>query len=388
MDSNKTVGANFLELPPAAGETTAASLGLSGALAAYGPLGIFGFPTYYTDTNGITLMHGVDITDPFMLEFAANPNNPNFDPTLLANPNAPLDVNTGNFFEESFYYSAGALMPTGAGNAILVYAGGEAVFFTPNLQVQNGFQTVFNRIRIRVDIPTFPSGQSRTYTVTHPYGVNSFTVTAGGPRAINLTIDSATQVGFNSALDGAFVPIDPFLVWTGGQAPAGYVGDPNIDHTVTGSPLNTNFFKIIGADIGGVGVDSIQTDLFSVAGKILGTTVKPRRKYDVILGRSADGSATETIPKAFSLRQNYPNPFNPTTTIAYDLPEESAVEVAIFNIRGEHVVTLVSQKQAAGTHSATWNGRDLRGRTVSSGIYFYTIKAGEFARVRKMTFLQ
>jgi len=269
LNTDSTITANFIELPPAAGETTAASLGLSGSLQAYGPLSIFGFPTYYTDSNGLSLIHGVNVNDRLTPENLALS-----DPTLLPDPKAPLDISTGNFFDESFAFSASATVQTASGDAIVVHAGGEAVFFTPDLTVQEGFQTSFNRLRLRVDLPAF-SGETRTYTVTHPYGVQSFQVTSGGTGAINITLDSAPSIGFNSVVDGSLVSLDPFLIWTGGAAPPGYVGDPGVDHAVTGSPFNTNFFRIEGPDIGGPGVDFVQTHLFSISGRIVGAGPPP-----------------------------------------------------------------------------------------------------------------
>ncbi|MBI5463574.1 MAG: T9SS type A sorting domain-containing protein, partial [Ignavibacteriales bacterium] len=90
------------------------------------------------------------------------------------------------------------------------------------------------------------------------------------------------------------------------------------------------------------------------------------------------------VPEAFVLEQNYPNPFNPSTTISYQLPKESNVELRIYSVLGEAVRTLLSETQAAGYKSVVWDGRGDAGLSVSSGIYFYRLKAGEFVQVRKM----
>ncbi|RMI03315.1 MAG: DNRLRE domain-containing protein [Calditrichaeota bacterium] len=381
MDADKTVTANFIQLPPAPGEVTAASLGYSGALQAYGPVNIFGFPSYVTDSNGLSLVHGVNINDPLTPEALANPNDPAFDPTLLPDPFAPLDVTTGNFFEESFYFSAAAQVATATGTADLAVAGGEAVFFTPDFSVQDGFQTLFNRLRIRVDLPEF-SGETRTYVVTHPYGVETFQVTSGGRRAINHTVDSAVEVGFNSILDGSWAPIDPFLVWTGNQAPPGYVGDPNFDHTVTGSPYGTNFFRIEGPDIGGPGVNMVETDLFSISGKLLTAPAN-----GAMTGGGAppalEAGESSGVPQEYGLHQNYPNPFNPVTTIRYALPEEQRVRLAVYNMLGQQVAVIVDERQPAGYHQVQFDGRDL-----ASGIYLYKLEAGSFVGVKKLILLK
>jgi hypothetical protein len=103
------------------------------------------------------------------------------------------------------------------------------------------------------------------------------------------------------------------------------------------------------------------------------------------------GSAVAVLPKAYSLAQNSPNPFNPSTTISYELPESAgAVRVVldVYNIRGQKVVTLVDELKDAGRYSVNWDGTDAGGRRVSSGVYFYRMRAGEFSTVRKMVILK
>jgi len=100
------------------------------------------------------------------------------------------------------------------------------------------------------------------------------------------------------------------------------------------------------------------------------------------------------VPEDFGLSQNYPNPFNPETNIQYQLPEASNVVLKIYNILGQHVVTLVDATMNAGYHHVVWNGRDMYGSMVGSGIYFYTIEvsnneAGKLYRmVKKMTLMK
>jgi hypothetical protein len=85
------------------------------------------------------------------------------------------------------------------------------------------------------------------------------------------------------------------------------------------------------------------------------------------------------LPKEYALDQNYPNPFNPSTMINYQLPKTSDVELSIYNLLGQKVVTLVSERMEAGYHQVEWDASGL-----SSGVYFYRITAGEFVQVKKM----
>jgi len=89
------------------------------------------------------------------------------------------------------------------------------------------------------------------------------------------------------------------------------------------------------------------------------------------------------LPTTMHLSQNYPNPFNPITIIQYELPQQSDVQITIYDLVGREVTTLVSEIQDAGYKSIQWNATN-----VPSGIYFYQIRAGEFVQTRKMVLLK
>jgi len=192
--------------------------------------------------------------------------------TLLPEPGVFDDslpmVFPDNWPPEAFWFLAETAIPNnGAGFGVDAYVAGiEAAFASGN--PVDGDQQSFARIRIRVNVPV-----AGTYTITHPYGVETVNVTTPGRRAINITKDIGIGApgNFSGALNGA---IGPFLRSingpytevnpdTGGVET--FVGDPNLTEAVTGSPFNTNFLRIDGPS----GVGSIQTNLFTVAGKVL-----------------------------------------------------------------------------------------------------------------------
>ncbi|TDI83918.1 MAG: T9SS type A sorting domain-containing protein, partial [Caldithrix sp.] len=107
-----------------------------------------------------------------------------------------------------------------------------------------------------------------------------------------------------------------------------------------------------------------------------------------VLAEEEDNSAENEIPTVFQLDENYPNPFNPETVIRFHLPEASHVVIRIFNSIGQEVKTLVDEPYQAGVHRAIWNATDRQGVQVSSGVYFYHIKAGKFNEVKKMLLLR
>jgi hypothetical protein len=94
------------------------------------------------------------------------------------------------------------------------------------------------------------------------------------------------------------------------------------------------------------------------------------------------------VPAKFALHANYPNPFNPTTSITYDVASRAKVELTIYSVLGEKIAELVNAEKEAGTYSATWDGRNLQGQTVSSGVYLARIKAGSFTATQKMMLLK
>lgn len=91
---------------------------------------------------------------------------------------------------------------------------------------------------------------------------------------------------------------------------------------------------------------------------------------------------------ATELQGNFPNPFHPQTTIRYCVKEASPVTIGIYNVKGQLVKTLVSEAKASGNYSATWNGRDHSNQAVSSGVYFYQMRAGKYSNTKKMILMK
>jgi hypothetical protein len=88
-------------------------------------------------------------------------------------------------------------------------------------------------------------------------------------------------------------------------------------------------------------------------------------------------------PDKYYLLQNYPNPFNPKTVISWQLPANSHVNLSIYNILGQKVVTLINEKRGVGTHRVEWNAKNF-----TSGVYFYRIIAGDFVKTKRMLLIK
>jgi hypothetical protein len=242
---------------------------------AVGPVsGENGFPVSYTDSADVRLEGCLDGSDP-LCTLAAGAG---YDP---ANPTSFPD----NFPEEFFYQRASAVITIPNGPKATLDDNLEGAF--ANGPVVDGDQIVFGRFRIKITnaVP------NKTYTVTHPYGTD--VVKADGAGLVFVTQDVGLTAGnFTTALSSR---IGPFLKWTTG-APAGYIGNPTVNHAITGSPFldgngaAQNYLRIDGPNIGGAGVNTVSTDQFSLLGKLATNTgVNPSA---ATYARGADGTGT------------------------------------------------------------------------------------------------
>ncbi len=162
----------------------------------------------------------------------------------------------------------------------------------------------------------------------------------------------------------------------------------------------SNFTPIVTDEIHGVPLDwtYYQYDLSEYADQLvyIGFNCISEQTFflmidDIIVssdGGSVGNEQPEVIPAATELCGNYPNPFNPTTTIKFNINEGKKVSVNIYNIRGQKVKSLTNDYYNAGTHTLVWNGTDNNNKNVSSGIYFFKMKAGSYTRTKKMILMK
>ncbi|WP_436526903.1 PKD domain-containing protein [Actinoplanes sp. HUAS TT8] len=220
-----------------------------GRLTQVGPIAEAGFPAWYRDSTGARLEPCFTMDDPLCAVL----------PDEVPNPDLPVSY-PDNFPGEFFYQLADATLTLTDGTKAVIGLNVEGAW--ANDAVIPGDQMVFGRVRIR-----FAAAAGRRFRITHPYGIDDLTADDKGVR---MTEDVGTIPGaFGGVLNGR---VGPFLKWDPAvtpSAPAGYVGDPGVDHKVVGSPYGTNFIRIeelnpqTGAVISQVGF----TDTFSVQGR-------------------------------------------------------------------------------------------------------------------------
>ena len=95
-----------------------------------------------------------------------------------------------------------------------------------------------------------------------------------------------------------------------------------------------------------------------------------------------------SIVDQYAIMSSYPNPFNPQTTISYELYSDSNIELAIFNLLGQKVATLVDEFAEAGNYSSVWNGQDALGREAASGVYVLKLTTENEVISNKITLLR
>jgi hypothetical protein len=105
-------------------------------------------------------------------------------------------------------------------------------------------------------------------------------------------------------------------------------------------------------------------------------------------GTNTDITKADNVPLAYGLSQNYPNPCNPSTTIKFDMKEKGHVTLRIYNVAGQLVCTLHDGVMDAGRYTLTWDGKNNRGASVASGIYFYKMETRSFNKTRKLVVLR
>ena len=199
----------------------------------------------------------------------------------------------------------------------------------------------------------------------------------------------------DNALDEPFQGDGFVLSWT--------EGDPNGDDIA--GPFNDPSPDLLHLDLAKVG-DNYEAHVTRIVGgfsnpidaEIIGNRIYViewgggRGLWEIVLPQAATETAVAeaegVVPVEFALAQNFPNPFNASTTIAFQLAFASQVELAVYNISGQRVRTLVSGSLPAGHHRLQWDGRNDRGEPVASGAYLYQLSAGDFVATRQLMLLK
>ncbi len=266
-----------------------------------------------------------------------------------------------------------------------------------------GHQTTIYRINARngkaYEKYTIPEGNLRAITFDQEGNLFGFNAFAGELYAIDDTTGSASLLGTANIGIILGAAVNPFndQLWVSTVDGSSYkIDKSNASATYIGkSGFNTSLaicFDSAGKLFGLSGFGSpkeitsfISIDTTNGTGSLIGSTGKAGVTGLVISGVVTNImlSENELKPSHYNLEQNYPNPFNPLTMINYQLPMTNEVELSIYNLLGEEIITLVSEKQHAGSYQVEWDASAF-----ASGVYYYRIKAGEFVKTKKLILLR
>jgi len=221
-------------------------------------------------------------------------------------------------------------------------------------------------------------------------------IRVSGQQIVTYTVGLATaERGISCTTTVTFVPPVPVLI--GGFDAIAGVGKVDLKWDIAADEEFLGFKVYRGLEGGSGTTDVTPRGLIPSGERTYSDgTVRGGETYEYTLGviltdRSEVRSqvvSVKTKPYALELHQNTPNPFNPTTTISFTLPQRERVTLAIYDVRGRLVRTLVDESVGEGYQERLWDGKDAKGARVSSGVYFYTLAAGDRTITKKMLLLK
>ena len=114
----------------------------------------------------------------------------------------------------------------------------------------------------------------------------------------------------------------------------------------------------------------------------------PSWSNNEIYNLTLEEDTSNIAPSTYTLIQNYPNPFNPTTSISFTTPSQDYISINVYDLSGRLVATLLNENLEKGSYSVTWDGKDMSGLNVSSGVYIYTLEGNGISLQNKMMLMK
>ena len=258
---------------------------------------------------------------------------------------------------------------------------------------------------LQVTFKAKSDGDTRLTLQNFEFGATTGDLIPAGPHEVRITVEGLLATG-DVNRDGRVSILDLILVaqQLGKRVPANSPADLNRDGVVSildlilaaqaiGNTTASAAPVALNPDlIGAIGTDSVDAATIEawIAQARLEDDGSPAFKQGI---KNLENLLASLIPEETTLLHNYPNPFNPETWIPYQLAESAEVTLTIYDINGQLVRRLALGYQAAGMYQSRsravyWDGRNQLGESVASGLYFYTLTAGEFTATRRMLILK
>ena len=246
---------------------------------------------------------------------------------------------------------------------------------------------------LQVNFKAKSGGETKLTLQNFQFGSVAGDSIPAGPHEITITIEGQLATG-DVNRDGRVTILDLILVsqQLGKRVPAGSPVDVNGDGVVTILDLIFVSGQIGNPAAPAAAADSV--DVATVEAWIAQARLEDDGSHPFKQGiENLENLLASLIPEETALLANYPNPFNPETWIPYQLAEPADVTLTIYDINGQMVRRLALGHQAAGMYqsrsrAAYWDGRNQLGESVASGLYFYSLTAGEFTATRRMLILK
>jgi hypothetical protein len=249
-----------------------------------------------------------------------------------------------------------------------------------------------------IEIPTgLPTGAYTITVSTNGQISNAGSINVGGSTALNPPLNLKTDIFENHVLLSWDPPLPQMILNTIGQQQENSSQNPGLSNL-----LSYNIYRATSPNprTSGSLIDNVPASGPSYFDASLthniyyyqvtavydvGESGPSNEAYAVLVNVKENSSVN--LPDEFALKQNYPNPSNPTTTIEFTIPvsvKSQQVKLAVYNLLGEEIKTLVDKKYNPGFYSVLWDGKNNVGSLVPSGLYVCRLQAGSFYEMRKM----
>lgn len=308
-----------------------------------------------------------------------------------------LDTNKRYYWQIHAVNSSGNIQATGSPWSFFIGAGTGQV--TKSYSIMDGWNMI--SVPLLVDDPR--KGTLYQNAISYAFGYDgTYTLVDSLKNGIGywLKFDGAQSVditGFEFEKD----TIDVINRWNMIGCPTQFVPVDSIS-SIPGGIVTTNFFGYDGSSYKkadtlrpgyGYWVKVNQNGQlilknFSSVMMLNRIKIQPTSEMPPLPPNSEIHNPQFAIPKEFALEQNYPNPFNPSTTIKWQIPKAAFVTLKIYDLLGKEIKTLVNEAQVNGIYQAVWIGDNNSGKKVSSGIYFYQLRSGDFVETKKMLLIK
>jgi hypothetical protein len=303
--------------------------------------------------------------------------------SLVTNDNCQVNWLAGNIFNDpafidepsGLYQLSESSLCIGAG--ISSYEINGTLYTSPEVDLEKNPRP--NPSESQPDIGAYEHPLGNPETPSYPI-IASSVDTLKFEAAIDSTDSQSLRIYNNGEadllLDSIYIPYQeeyipfPFKI---GSHPKFISPDDSADIMITFNPISETPIEPGGALYLSLKIECNDPDNSTLSVSLIGSILEPSSISNII----------SVIPRKFELNQNYPNPFNPSTRIKFALPHSEHVVLAVFNMLGQRVATLIDREMNVGYHEIEFAGSNL-----SSGVYFYSISAGKFKDIKKMILIR